>query len=108
LGEQEFEYRISKLLKEKGYLIINATSSRPFDIIAAKNSIVYFIELKGKNTRLTIGQFMRQKMMSKQYFLEYVIIRQSKKTGKIEVESYRDGEPTQGTMLEADLEYITA
>jgi len=107
MGEQAFEYRLSKILKEKGYLIINSARSKPFDIIAVKEGTVFFIELKGKNTRLTIDQFMRQKRMSQQYRLNYAVIRQSKKQGKIEAESYCDGAPVWGTMLEADLKELT-
>jgi len=84
--EQNFERRIQKILESKGYLVINATRSKPFDLIAIRNMTPAIIELKGKHTRYPEEQKKTQMQLCKKTGNEYVIIKQSKKKGKIIIE----------------------
>lgn len=46
--EQNFEYRMEKLLRKGGFLTLNCAMSRPFDIIAVKDNVGIPIELKAR------------------------------------------------------------
>jgi Holliday junction resolvase len=87
--EQNFEYRIQKLLQSKGYLVINCTCSRPFDLIALKNGECYLIEIKGKNTPYPKEQYERQMKLAKDVGFPFVVIIQGKKKGEFRVEPYQ-------------------
>jgi len=83
MGEQAFEWRIQKILKSKGYLVLNVAKSTPFDLVAIKNMLPIVIELKGKKTPYRREQLLEQIKLCKETGNEFIIIRQSKKKGKI-------------------------
>jgi len=92
MGEQAFEWRIQKVLESKGWLCINVAKSTPFDLVAIKNMLPIVIELKGKKTSYPQKQLLKQRKLCKETGNEFVIIRQSKKKGKIIIsEGYSQG-----------------
>ncbi len=46
--EQNFEYRVERILRKAGFLTLNCTRSKPFDIIAVKENVGIPIELKAR------------------------------------------------------------
>ena len=87
MSEQKFEYRIQRILKDKGYLVINVSMPRfgghLFDLIAMKDQIVFPIEIKGRKTPYPEDQLKRQMEACKTAKTGFFVIRQSKKRGKI-------------------------
>jgi hypothetical protein len=69
-----------KLFRSLGYLVINCTASRPFDIIVFRNGVHFILELKGKDTRYNEEQEQRQIELCKETGNWFYVIRQSKKT----------------------------
>jgi len=43
---RQFEYRVKRLLTRNGWKVFRCASSKPLDLIAAKNNRVLFIECK--------------------------------------------------------------
>lgn len=83
--EQNFERRMQRILTSKGYLVINCARSKPFDLVAVKDQYAYLIELKGKTTRYPETQLNQQIQLCKKTGNEFVVIKQSRKKGKIKV-----------------------
>jgi len=84
--EQNFEYRVQKILESRGFLVINCARSRPFDLVALKNGKCYLIEVKGKNTLYPNPQFEEQTKLSKLAGFPLILIKQGKKRGEIIME----------------------
>lgn len=103
--EERFKYRIQKLLESKGWLVINCARSKPFDLIAIKNMCPVIIELKGKKTMYRREQLIEQTKLCSKTGNEFIIIRQSKKKGKIIIsEGYSQGLSTEiKNIIERDL-----
>jgi len=88
--EQRFEYRIRDILESKGYLVINPARSKPFDLVVIRNMQPILIELKGAKTRYPKEQKQKQIELCKATGNEFVVIKQSKRKGKIRIEEGLD------------------
>jgi Holliday junction resolvase len=85
-SEQSFEYKIQHLLENHGFLVINCTRSKPFDLVAIKNQIAVPLELKGRNTHYNEKQKLYQKDLASRTRTNFLVIRQGKKRGEIIIE----------------------
>jgi len=85
-SEQSFEYKIQHLLENHGFLVINCTRSKPFDLVAIKNQIAVPLELKGKNTPYSEEQKLYQKDIANRTRTNFLVIRQGKKRGEVSIE----------------------
>ena len=85
MGEQAFEYRVQRILEEHGFLVVNCARSKPFDLVAAKNGVVVFVEVKGRNTRYSLRQKKFQKRLALKASVPFAVVRQSKTKGKVQV-----------------------
>lgn len=85
MGKQEYAFqdRLIKILRGKGYLVINAASKQLFDLVAVKNQISYPIEVKAKETFYPHEQFRRQLAETSRTSSTFYVVRQSKKRGKM-------------------------
>ena len=106
--EDTFQTRLIKILRGKGYLVLNASRKQIFDIVAIKNQVAYPIEVKAKATNYKDEQFNRQIEIAEKAKTSFFIIRQHKKHGKMNLSrSPRICTPDQWRMFEqfkADLE----
>jgi len=88
-SEESFERRIQKILQSKGYLVINVAMPKfgghLFDLIAIKDQTGIPIEVKGKKTRYPEHQLKKQIEACRTTGNEFIVIRQSKKKGKISI-----------------------
>jgi Holliday junction resolvase len=87
-SEQSFEYKIQHLLENHGFLVINCARSKPFDLVAIKNQIAVPLELKGKNTLYNEKQKLYQKGLASRTRTNFLVIKQGKKRGYIEVNDF--------------------
>jgi len=85
-SEQNFEYRIQRLLTNHGFLVINCARSKPFDLIAIRNQIAVPLELKGKNTLYSEEQKLYQKDLANRTRTNFLVIKQGKKRGEMIIE----------------------
>jgi len=93
MSEQRFEYRLQRILEEAGFLVINCARSKPFDLIAIKDQVAYPIEVKGKNTRYPESQMDYQITLCDRVNTCFFIIKQSKKRGKMRLETLGASNP---------------
>jgi Holliday junction resolvase-like predicted endonuclease len=43
---RRFEYKVQRLLRDSGYVVVRCAASKPFDLVAANHRVVYAIECK--------------------------------------------------------------
>ena len=93
-AEQNFEYRMEKLLRDAGFLTINCAMSRPFDIIAIKNNIGIPMELKQRRGNWSEDQQEFQKDLAWNSYNGFMFVQQLFKRNKrgymIEITHYVD------------------
>ena len=84
--EQQFEYRMKRLLEEKGWTCFNVATSRPVDLVAIKDGETVLVEFKAKKTRYPVEQRKMQSELVAKCNVAFALIRQSEKRGKVHVE----------------------
>ena len=82
-AEYRFQTRLIRILRDKGFLVINAASKQLFDIVAIKGQVAYPIELKAKITEYSSEQHQRQVKIAQASDTAFFEIRQSKNRGKM-------------------------
>jgi len=84
--EYAFQQRMQKIFDKLGYVTVNCAQGKLFDLILLKNGRVYLVELKAKDTRYPESQKQLQINLARRAGQNFVLIRQSKEKGKVEVE----------------------
>ena len=87
-SEYRFQDRLIRILRDKGFLVINAASKQLFDIVAIKGQIAYPIEVKAKKTRYPPEQITRQIARCNSTQNCFYLIQQSHKRGKFCIIQY--------------------
>jgi len=82
MTERWFEYKIQHILEEEGFLVLNPARSKPFDLVAIKEGVVYLIEIKGRKTRYPKEQYDKQTKLAHKAKCNMVIIKKADR-GKI-------------------------
>lgn len=87
-GETFFARRMMRILREKGFLVLNCAGAQLFDCVALMNENHYVIEFKGRKTPYPEEQMKRQIEEANRTGNMFFLIRQSKKRGKIDLLAY--------------------
>ena len=80
--EQNFEYRIERLLRKAGFLTLNCASSRPYDIVAIKENVGIPIELKARRGEWSREQREFQKELASNSENGFLFLQQLHKRNK--------------------------